>query len=149
MSGTGRSYDVIAKLRISRDQPIPMKIYTLNREIALIQKLEQLSPARYGEMEYARGGLMFAPFTQPYNFAGCTLYQDTINLRIFQEYIFPKKRFKKKQLRKMIDLSFLSRRTSKKIFSIIYERYNHDHVILIKFQETFIARLLFSRFNIE
>lgn len=89
MSGTGRSYDVIAKLRISRDQPIPMKIYTLNREIALIQKMEQLTPARYGEMEYARSGLMFAPFAQPYNFAGRTLYHDIINLyAFFQEHIF-------------------------------------------------------------
>lgn len=47
MSGTGRSYDAIAKLRVSRDRPISMRLYTLNHEIALIQKMEQLSPARY------------------------------------------------------------------------------------------------------
>lgn len=69
MSGVGRSYGVIAKLRISRDWPIPIKVYTLNREIELIQKMEQLSPARKCEIEYACSSLMFAPFTQPYNLA--------------------------------------------------------------------------------
>lgn len=81
MSGTGRSYDVIAKLRASRDQSIPMRVHTLNREIELIQKMGQLSPARYTKWS-TRRGLTFAPFTQPYNLAraGRTLYQDTINL---------------------------------------------------------------------